>query len=89
MNSYLRNKKGFASLIGLVLAVAIVCFLAYIALNTYFKRPIADKSLNQTLSEQKIDTTSYQSLIKSTKSKIEDITQQRSQELENLTPQSY
>jgi len=83
----IRNKRGFLTLLGLVFTLAIMCWLFYILMNTYFKRP----ALNEALREQNgisqspgTNASNYQSIKESTKKKIEDINKQHLKDLENL-----
>lgn len=74
----MKNNKGFFSMVGLLLSVAIVCFLAYFALNVYFKPSpvVGDKETQTQMSQEGINTSSYQSLLDSTKERIKKVEQQ-------------
>lgn len=90
MNYYLRDKRGFLTLLGLIFTLAIICWLFYILMNTYFKRLPTNKSLQGQgvdLSGQGIDATNYQSVTDSTRKKIEDINKQRLKEREDIQGQ--
>ncbi len=81
-----KDRRGF-TLLGLLLAIAIVCVLYYIAVNTYFKKPILDKSTEKSLSEQGIDISSHQAILESTKEKLEDINKKllnKSRQIEDI-----
>ncbi|MFH1339311.1 MAG: hypothetical protein ABIH40_05670 [Candidatus Omnitrophota bacterium] len=61
--------------------------LFYLVLNTYFKKPSIDKEAEKPLSEQGIDATNYQTILDSTKKKVEDINKQlleREKQLKDL-----
>ena len=76
-------KSGFVFL-ELVLVLAIILFLCYRLLNMYFKKPSLDKETKKVLTEQGIDTTSYKATLDSTREKVEDITKQRMNTLDDI-----
>jgi len=73
MVKYLGDKKGFFSLIGMLIALALICFFVYYMMNTYFK--------TQTFLPDSVDVTSgsgntaanYQSIISNTRDKVEEL----------------
>jgi len=78
MNIFLhRNSKGFYSIIGLLLSLAIICLLVYMMTNRYAKKPIKDQPQNDFISSQGINTSNYQGVLESTKKKIHAIEQER------------
>jgi ABC-type phosphate transport system permease subunit len=77
-------KGSFFALLELLLVLIIVLFLAYKGLNTYFKKPVLDRTTEKEFSEQGINTTSYQSVISGTKEKIEDISKKHTENLDRL-----
>jgi len=86
MRFYSFKKDGFLMYIGLLLAVAIILMLFFYLFNTYYKSPSVDGSTQKTLSTHGIDSTSYQSVVDSTREKVKDIEQQmleREQQLYN------
>jgi hypothetical protein len=90
MAHYFKDKRGYLTLLGLIITLAFICFLFYTLINTYFKKLPIDKSLQGQggiLSSQGIDATNYQSVTKSTRKKIEGINKQHREELENLQKQ--
>ena len=87
MIHYIRDKRGFFTFLGIVFALAIVCFLFYIVLKTYFKAPFSNEKINSSLVDQGIDTTSYQRIEETTREKIHDINQKRINELEDIEKQ--
>ena len=83
----MHNRSGFASLIGLILTLAIILILAYVAFKVYFEMPVRDEEIKGALSEQGIDTSSYQSITESTREKVKDVNKQllqRQKQLEDL-----
>lgn len=85
---YLRDKKGFLLLLELIFTLAIICFLVYMTLNIYFKRPsLNNKEVNKALSEQGIDTSNYQEIKDTIIKKMDDINKQRLKEMEDLQRQ--
>lgn len=76
-----RNKAGFG-LLEIVLALLAVLLLAYMLLNTsYKKKPVFDKATERALLEEHINTADYQSAIDSAKEKVKDIEQRQNQTL--------
>ena len=72
------NKKGFVSLIGMLLTLGIIIFLVYILLNTYLKPTIMDS-----------ETSSYKSIADGVRDRVEEInkkTLEQTKQLQNLTP---
>ena len=67
------RKKAFASLIELLVVLAIILFLCYIAFNRYFNKPCFDKKTKQVLSEQNINNADYQTIVETTRDKVNDI----------------
>lgn len=72
----ISNKRGFISLIELLLAAVIILFIGYIMLNLYTKGSYIDKKTKKVLEEGGIDTSGYKGILDSTKRKIEDINKQ-------------
>ncbi len=73
---YFGYKRGFFTLIGLLLAAVIIFVLVYYAFQTYFNEPSFDESSQQSIIEQGIDVSSYQSVLGSTREKVKDIESQ-------------
>jgi len=78
------KKTGFM-LIELLVVLAIIMFIAFKVFNVYFKKPSLDKETQKVISGQGIDTTSYQSVIDSSKKKLQDIQDQHMKELNNIS----
>ena len=73
MTNNLRNQKGFVSLLGLLFAIAIICFVAYKIYNVYLSKPTTDKETQKALKEQGMDTSTQQGAYDSAKEKIRDV----------------
>ena len=69
------SDSGFG-FIGIILAVAIVCFMVFLALKAYVHNPVVDEPTQKALSEQGIDVSSQQAVLDSTREKIGDINKQ-------------
>ena len=71
-------KGGFFSIIGLVLAITIILILFYFLATVYFKRTVnKDERTAQYLHEQNLDTKNYQTILDSTRKKLDQINKQR------------
>ncbi|MFH0827023.1 MAG: hypothetical protein V1923_03940 [Candidatus Omnitrophota bacterium] len=79
-----KNKAGFMFL-ELLLALAIMMFIAFKVFNLYFKKPSLNEETQKVISEQGIDTTSPKLFIDSTKKRLQDIQDQRMEMLSNIT----
>ena len=77
-----RNEKGFLSLIGMVLTLAIVCYFFYILINGYFKGSIpALRTANVGMGSggevsTGIDTSGYRSIVNSTRNTLNSVEEQ-------------
>ena len=82
------NNDGFLSFLGLLLTLMIIGFLSYTAFRNYYSSVSQpDKEMENSLKEQSINTTSYQSVLDSTRKRINDLNQQeinRAGQLGNL-----
>ena len=77
------------SLLGILGAALIICYLAFMGFKVYFKGPELPISpqAKEAAQEQKINTSSYQSTLKDIRSQIDAASQKdadRVKELENL-----
>ena len=73
MVKYLGDKKGFFSLIGMLIALALICFFVYYMMNTYFKtQTFLPGSVNVT-SASGNTAANYQSIISNTRDKVEEL----------------
>jgi uncharacterized protein YneF (UPF0154 family) len=79
-----KTKTGFM-FIELLLVLVIIMFIAFKVFNVYFKNPSLNKETQRVISGQGIDTTSYKSIIDSTKKKLQDIQDQHMEKLGNAT----
>lgn len=68
----------------LLLVLVIIMFIAFKVFESYSKKPVLNKETEKVMSEQGIDTTSYKSIIDSTKSKLEDIQNRRVDQLDTI-----
>ncbi len=77
---------GFLTLLGLIVTLAIICIMAYIVFNFYFKAPLLQDNIGNSLSvsEQGIDTSSYHSVIDTAKKKLEDVERQQNNNLKQM-----
>lgn len=69
----IKNNKAFMSLLGLLLSIAIIVFVAYKVYNLYLKSPSMSQETRESLSSQGIDTSSQAGAFQSTKQKVSDI----------------
>jgi len=69
-------RRGFA-FIELILVLAIITFLAYLAYKTYFLKPLAaNPQAQEMMKQENIDGSNYIALKKSLESKVKDINRQ-------------
>ena len=71
-------------LIELLVVLAIIMFIASKVFKSYFMKPSLDKETQEVISGQGIDTTGYQTLIDSTKKKLQNIQGHHIEELGNV-----
>ena len=67
-----RSRGSFLTLLELVLVLAIALFLAQKGLRAYFK-PVVNKQAEDMAHEAGINTANYQSVVSSTRTKIDSI----------------
>ena len=67
------NTKGFVGLLGLLLTVGIICFMAYFTLKQYFGKPPMDQQTQDAAKQAGIDTSSQQGIVDSVRSTVKDI----------------
>lgn len=79
-----NQERGFLSLLGIVASLIIVCILLYLLLNTYFKKTVPDKRIGIGVTAPNIDTSSYKSIVDSTKNTVENINKQREAQLDEF-----
>ena len=80
----LRNEKGFLSLIGLLVALAIISFLCYNFLTVYFKKPVFDQQTQESLKQQGMDVSNYQTVLDSARKTVEKVNKQQADYQEQL-----
>ena len=75
------NNKGFVGMIGLLLTVVIISFVAYFAFTQYFGKPTKqmDQSTQKMVTEAGIDPTSQQAILESTKARLKGLEQLQQQ----------
>ena len=78
-----KIKAGFMFL-EILLVLAIIMFIAFKVFKLYFKNPPIDKETQRVITEQGINTTTYKSIINSTKDKLEDIQNKHIDELNKI-----
>jgi len=87
---YLSQERGFLSLLGMVLTLSIICFLAYLLLNTYFKMPLAgQKAVNAGIyPDIGLSTGSgvsgYRSIVNNTRGTLDSINKQHEKQIDDL-----
>ncbi len=80
----INNIKGFFTLLGLILAIAIILVLAQNALKTYYGKPVLDKTTQESIAGSGIDTTTYHNVVGSTRQKVKDIEKQMQDQADQL-----
>lgn len=84
-NDWIRkNNSGFLGLLSLVFTLAIICFISYLTFKVYFKKPIAGEWAGESSSVQGAPPSNYQSVLSSTRNKIEGINKKHLNELNQL-----
>jgi hypothetical protein len=76
MARYPGNEKGFFSLIGMLVALALICFFVYYMMNNYFKAQVSVPESVGVNSGSGNSPANYQSIITNTRNKVEDINKQ-------------
>lgn len=79
-----KLKEAGFMFIEILLALAIIMFILFKILDFYFKKSHPDKDTRKLITEQGISTSNPQSIIGSTRDKIEDIQKQHLNELDNI-----
>lgn len=83
------TKKGFGifGIIQIILALAIIMYLYYLASNYYFGKPAMKEDAKKIMSEEGVSTASYPSLLDTTKKKLKesmDTEAKHMSEMENM-----
>ena len=72
-NMMKMNNKGFMGMVGLILTVAIICFMAYFVYKKYMLKPTGmDQNTQSMAQEAGFDTSSQTGILSSAKSIIKD-----------------
>lgn len=86
MHQKFRNFRGsFFMLLEIIIVLAIIMFMAQKSIQNYFKKPVMDKQVETMAQDAGINTANYQSVVQSTKNKINNIMEQRQNELESVS----
>ena len=85
----LNNQKGFLAIIELVIALGIICFLAYFLLHNYFKPVVFDSTdeAGQT-GQVSVSSPGYKAFVDSAKEQVQGAVKkdiERSNQIEDLT----
>ena len=80
----MRKLKAGFMYIELLLVLAIIMFIASKVFNLYFNKSPLNKETQRVISTQGIDTASSQSIVSSTKKKLQDIQSQENQRMNEL-----
>lgn len=84
MNYISKSLRGsFFTLLEIIIVLAIVLFMAQKMIKNYFQSPITDKQTETIAHDAGIDTANYQSVMQSTKDKINNIVDQRQKDLDS------
>ena len=87
MNYAFKNLRGsFFTLLEIIIVLAIILFMAQKVIKGYFKKPVMDKQVETMAHDAGIDTANYQSVIQSTKDKVNNIMKQRQKDLDSYNP---
>ena len=78
-----RSRAGFA-FIELLLVLLTIVFLYYLISKFHLGKPLLNKEVEQTLVQQGINTTSYKTIVDSTKAKLADIQERQEENAKKL-----
>lgn len=81
------GNNGFISMLGLLLALVIICILAYMLTNTYLRAPAAVKGIINPAAKKDAEEDTYQSIYDSTREQIKAVDIQRAKQVEDLNKQ--
>lgn len=76
MRADLRHEKGFFSLLGLIIAAAVVFFLCSIMLKTYFKNSTLENIGKEAHSTQGTNTPGYAAVVEHSKAAVSALNKQ-------------
>lgn len=79
------RERGFVlGLIGLLLTTAIVCYVFYLLLKTYYKLPVKVNETAGASLDVSVPVQNYQSVVSSTRQQIQNVTRTHSQQFDNF-----
>ncbi len=82
------EENGFLSLLGMLIALCIVCYLFFTVFKTYFKGPaLEEEVVQETDSGRSIVAPKYKSIVENSRVKIDDYNKkvlQRQKQIENF-----
>ena len=71
------HKAGFGTLIGTLIAVAVMCILMFLVIKIYIMKPKGmDTETQETLRQNDIDPSNYKTIIDTTRQKLNAISEQ-------------
>ena len=86
--SHIRiSSKGFISLLGLVLTLAIITIVLSMLLKVYFRRPVSTYEDQELFSQEDGDVSTHQGILDNTRKTLEDYNKsilEREREIENI-----
>ncbi len=84
MTPFSADRRGFFSLIGILLALALACAMYFFILKMYVQKPVVDRATAGSIKESGIDTSGYSAILNSTKSRLRDIEKQQDSQYKDL-----
>ena len=72
----LTCKKGFVSLVGILITIIIIAISFFLMLKIYIKGPSVKKETAEIMEEAEIDASDYKGALEGTKNKIDDLNKQ-------------
>ena len=84
MKPRIANARGFVGILTILLGLVVVGFLYFVMLNPYRTQPALENSVGKALEEQHINTSTYQSILKSTTSEVKRLEQLQLEKAQDL-----
>jgi hypothetical protein len=84
MAKYPANEKGFLSLIGMLVTLALICFFVYYMMNNYFKATVSVPAQSGLSSGSENGVANYQSIVTNTRDKVETINKKSLDQLKQV-----
>jgi hypothetical protein len=81
---YQLNEKGFAGLIGMLVALALICFFVYYMMNNYFKAQVSLPESAGIIPGSGNSPVNYQSIVTNTRDKMEEINKKSLDQLKQV-----